>query len=207
MKNLRIAIFIIISVLIVDQALKIWIKTTLPLGGEIPVIGNWFSLYFVENNGMAFGLELEGNWGKLVLSIFRILAVSAIGYYLIISAKKQRHLGFIVSLALIFSGAVGNILDSAFYGLIFSESSYFHALPATLFPSEGGYAPFLYGKVVDMFHFKIWQGTYPDWFPFWGSQDFLFFRPVFNVADSAITIGVISLIIFQRNFFPSKKMT
>ena len=199
------AILTILLILISDQILKIWIKTSLPLGGEIPVLGNWFSLHFVENNGMAFGLELEGKTGKLLLTLFRMIAVVGIGYYLYKQVKENAGLGLILSLSFVVAGAFGNIIDSAFYGIMFSESSYGQLIPAVLFPEGGGYAPFLFGKVVDMFHFRLIEGIYPGWIPFVGGEDFMFFRPVFNIADSAITCGVILLILFQKKFFYSKK--
>lgn len=202
----RWALFTIFFVLIIDQILKIWIKTSLPLGGSIPVFGDWFTLHFVENNGMAFGLELEGKTGKLILTLFRLIAVTGIGYYLYKVIKSDSHLGFIISLSLVLAGAFGNIIDSAFYGVIFSESNYSIPDAAVMFPEGGGYAPFLFGKVVDMFHFRFLEGIYPDWIPWLGGQDFMFFRPVFNIADSSITCGVILLILFQKKFFYSKKI-
>lgn len=199
----RWAIATILLVLIADQIIKIWIKTTLPLGGEIPVLGNWFALHFVENNGMAFGLEFEGTTGKLILTLFRIIAVGAIGYYLYKQIKNNAGIGLIISLSLVVAGAFGNIIDSVFYGLIFTDSTYNQV--AVMFHESGGYAPILFGKVVDMFHFRLLEGVYPSWMPFVGGEDFLFFRPVFNMADSAITSGVVLLILFQKKFFYSKK--
>jgi signal peptidase II len=199
----RWAILTILLVLISDQILKIWIKTSLPLGGEIPVLGNWFALHFVENNGMAFGLELEGSAGKLLLSLFRIIAVGAIGYYLYKQIRNNASIGLIISLSLVVAGAFGNIIDSAFYGMIFTESNYNQI--AQIFHEGGGYAPVFFGKVVDMFHFRLLEGIYPDWIPFLGGEDFMFFRPVFNMADTAITSGVVLLILFQKKFFYSKK--
>lgn len=201
----RLAIFTILLVLIIDQILKIWIKTTLPLGGEIPVFGNWFTLHFVENNGMAFGLELEGSTGKLMLTLFRMIAVGGIGYYLYKQIRSGATTGLVISLSLVVAGAFGNIIDSAFYGMMFTESIYGQIAPAVIFPEAGGYAPFLFGKVVDMFHFRILEGVYPEWIPFVGGEDFMFFRPVFNMADAAITCGVLMLILFQKKFFYSKK--
>lgn len=176
------------------------------LGEEFSVLGNWFLIHFTENNGMAFGLEFAGEFGKLSLSIFRIIAIIAIGYYLITLVKNQEHKGLIVSLSLVFAGAMGNIIDSAFYGFIFSESTYTQI--ASAFPEGGGYSSFLHGKVVDMFYFPVYVNVLPDWVPIWGGQHIVFFRPVFNVADSSITIGVFSLILFQKRFFkksPVKK--
>ena len=169
------------------------------LGEGIPVFGNWFILHFTENEGMAFGMRFGGSFGKLILSIFRIIAVAGIGWYLIHIIKQGAKAGLIICISLIFAGALGNIIDSAFYGLIFSESK-FHEV-ATLMPADGGYGSFLHGKVVDMLYFPLINGTYPSWVPVWGGSQFIFFRPVFNIADSAITVGVISLILFQRKFF------
>ncbi|MBE0636958.1 MAG: lipoprotein signal peptidase [Bacteroidales bacterium] len=197
------SLFLIGIVLILDQSLKFWIKTNMTLGQEFNIISNWFIIHFTENEGMAFGLTFGGEFGKLALSMFRILAIAAIGYYLYNLNRQKAHTGLTVSISLILAGAIGNILDSAFYGLIFSNSSY-HTV-ATLLPEIGGYATFLHGKVVDMLYFPIIQGHYPDWFPLWGGEDFIFFRPVFNIADSSITIGVFILILFQRKFFPNHK--
>ncbi len=171
------------------------------LGQEIPVFGNWFIIDFTENIGMAFGMRFAGGTGKFFLSIFRILAVIAIGWYLYRLTKKKANFGLIVCISLIFAGALGNIIDSAFYGMIFSKSGYSPFYIAHLFPADGGYSTFLHGKVVDMLYFPIIKGRYPEWLPLWGSKEFVFFRPVFNIADSSITIGVISLIIFQKKLF------
>ena len=192
-------------ILIADQALKIWVKTHMLIGsrGEIAVLGNWFILHFTENEGMAFGMKFGGEFGKITLSIFRIIAVIAIGWYLGRMTRRKEPFGFILSISLILAGALGNIIDSAFYGMIFSEST-FHEV-ARIFPPEGGYSSFLHGKVVDMFYFPIVQGYYPDWFPFWGGSELIFFRPVFNIADSSITVGVTILILFQKRFFKKEK--
>lgn len=168
------------------------------LGEEIPVFGDWFIIHFTENNGMAFGLEFGAEIGKLALSIFRIVAIGVITWYLSRIYKRNAPRGVVVCIALILAGAIGNILDSAFYGLIFSES---YSDIARFMPEGGGYAPFLFGKVVDMLYFPLIEGFLPGWVPYWGGDYFIFFRPVFNIADSAITIGVLSLILFYREFF------
>jgi signal peptidase II len=189
---------IVVLVLLLDQTAKIWVKTHMRLGEEIPVFDHWFLIHFTENNGMAFGMEFGGNYGKVFLSVFRIVAVFGLGYYLYYLNRKKAPTGLIVSFSLILAGALGNIIDSLFYGMIFSDS--FHGV-AQLFPEGGGYAPFLYGKVVDMLYFPILKGTFPEWLPIWGGQEFLFFRPVFNIADSAITIGVAMILLFQKRYF------
>jgi len=201
---LKKAAIIILLILVVDQVLKIWVKTHMLIGsrGEIAMMGNWFILHFTENEGMAFGMKFGGEFGKITLSIFRIIAVIAIGWYLYRIARRKEPFGLILSISLILAGALGNIIDSAFYGMIFSEST-FHEV-ARIFPAEGGYSSFLHGKVVDMFYFPIIEGYYPDWFPVWAGREFIFFRPVFNIADSSITVGVIILILFQKRFFKSK---
>lgn len=192
------ALLVILSVLTLDQVLKIWIKTNMYLGQEFAIAGNGFIIHFTENNGMAFGLEFGGDVGKIILSVFRIIAVAGIGYFLFNYAKKGAKTGLIVAGSLIFSGALGNILDSAFYGLVFNDS--YHQI-STFMPAGGGYAPFLYGKVVDMLYFPLISGQFPDWFPVWGGEDFMFFRPVFNVADTAISVGIGMIIVFQKRFF------
>lgn len=171
----------------------------MPINDEISVFGDWFYIHFVENNGMAFGLEFGGKTGKLVLSIFRIIAVFGIVWYWLNLIKKQANKGLIISISLILAGAAGNILDSTFYGLIFSDSTYYE--PAVLFPEGGGYASLFHGKVVDMFYFPIIEGYYPDWVPIKGGDPLIFFRPVFNIADSSITIGVALILIFQKRYF------
>jgi len=190
------ALSIILGVLFLDQAVKIWIKTNMVLGEE-HVVFDWFIIHFTENVGMAFGMELGGEYGKLFLSVFRILAVGAIGYYLYSVIKRGVSDIVIISLALVFAGALGNIIDSTFYGIIFSDS-YGHV--ATVFPQEGGYAGLLHGRVVDMLYFPLFNGTFPSWIPFVGGDYFSFFSAIFNIADSAITVGMALIILFQKHF-------
>lgn len=166
---------------------------------SISVFGDWFYIHFIENPGMAFGLEFGGDWGKLSLSLFRIVAIAMIAIFLFKLIKKKAPTGLIISISLILAGAVGNIIDSAIYGLIFSESSYFET--ASFFPAEGGYGTFLHGKVVDMLYFPLFDGRFPEWLPFWGGDHFLFFRPIFNIADSAISVGVGIILLNQKRFF------
>lgn len=199
LKRSHIIFLTIFIVLLADQVIKVWIKTTMTLGEEFSVIGDWFLIHFTENEGMAFGMTLGGGYGKLILSIFRIVAVALIGWYLYHLARTRANMGLVFSVSLVFVGALGNIVDSAFYGMLFSQSS-FHTV-ASFLPDGGGYGGFLHGKVVDMFYFPLIYGTYPDWIPLLGGDPFIFFRPVFNIADSAITTGVITLIVFQRKFF------
>jgi signal peptidase II len=188
---------VLVAVLLIDQSLKFWVKLNMTLGDEI-IVANWARLHFTENPGMAFGMTLGGSYGKLILSLFRIVAIVGMMYYLRSLVRHKAHYGLIASIALIMAGAMGNIFDSALYGLIFSDS-YHH--PAVLFPPQGGYAGFLHGRVVDMFYFPLFSGYMPDWVPLWGGEYMEFFRPIFNVADSAISIGVFIILIFQHRFF------
>jgi signal peptidase II len=198
MSNRKKSVLLILLVLLVDQILKIWIKTHLMPGEEIIVFKNWFILHFVENNGMAFGLEFGNQIGKYFLSIFRIVAICALVWYLQKLLKKEAPFGLIACFSLILAGAIGNMIDGAFYGILFNHNP---GEIAVLFPSGGGYSSFLQGRVVDMFYFPMIETTYPKWFPFWGGQEFVFFRHIFNIADSAVSIGVFSIFIFHRHHF------
>jgi signal peptidase II len=199
LKKHHIPWIIIPAVLLMDQVSKVLVKTNMTLGQSIPMLGDWFILHFTENYGMAFGLEFSGEYGKLILSIFRIVAVIFIGWYIARLIKQNAHTGLIACVSLIMAGALGNIIDSSVYGLLFSES-YFNKA-AVFMPEGGGYGSFLHGKVVDMLYFPVIQGFFPEWVPWRGGQQFIFFRPVFNFADSSITTGVFLLIIFQKKFF------
>jgi signal peptidase II len=194
----KIPLITVFTVLFIDQFIKVYIKLNYPLGEVSRVIGDWFILHFTENPGMAFGLEFGGNYGKLILSVFRILASIAGIWYVGSIVKKGEHWGFILSVSLILAGAIGNILDSAFYGLLFSESDEFNV--SKFMPPEGGYAGFLHGRVVDMFYFPIYDGRFPEWLPIWGGEDFQFFRPIFNFADASISVGVGIILVFQKKF-------
>lgn len=196
------SLLIIILVLVIDQILKIFIKTHFMLGEEVVIFKNWFIIHFVENNGMAFGMEFGNHIGKYFLSVFRLAAIGALGWYLSKLWKKEVPFGLVVCFSLILAGAAGNLIDSAIYGLIFNES---HSQVATLFPAGGGYTSFLLGKVVDMFYFPLIDSHFPSWFPIWGGQEFVFFRPVFNIADSSISIGIVSIFLFYKGHFDEKK--
>lgn len=193
-------LFLILAILFIDQVFKIWIKTNFHIGEEISLIGNWAKLHFIENEGMAFGMSFGGEFGKLALTLFRIIASVLIFIYLRkIIDKKESKLN-ICSISLIFAGAVGNIIDSIFYGIVFSESTYFSI--AEILPSNGGYGTLLHGKVVDMFYFPIINTSFPTWMPFIGGEPFTFFNAIFNIADISISVGVgllvISLLFFQK---------
>lgn len=197
--------------LIVDQVLKIYIKTTFPLNTSRQVMGNWFYLYFVENPGMAYGWKFGGEWGKLALTIFRLGAVVFGTWYLSRIIKENYHKGFIFCAGLIYAGALGNLIDSCFYGMIFDKGMLYDAQLNDYMNYDGlavfssnGYSSFLHGNVVDMFYFPLIKGTFPGWFPIWGGEDFEFFRPIFNIADAAITTGVLTILVFQKRFFKNK---
>jgi len=195
-------IALITLVLLLDQGLKVWVKTHMNYGDDIRIFGlDWALIHFVENNGMAFGFSFgEGSGGKLLLSSLRIIAVGFLIYYINFLLRLRASFGLLASFSLILAGALGNIIDSAFYGMLFSASP-FHGGLATFLPEGGGYAPFLQGKVVDMFYFPIFRGNFPEWIPFLEGRNFIFFRPVFNIADVSITAGVLHLLLFQRKFF------
>ncbi|MEM9885166.1 MAG: lipoprotein signal peptidase [Bacteroidota bacterium] len=214
MKRSTLVILVVFLVLLLDQALKIWVKTNMDYGESFNLLGmEWARIHFVENPGMAFGIELGGQSGKLILSLFRIVAVGALTYYLGLLIKAKANKGLLISFALILAGAMGNIIDSAFYGLLFDRGLSFDAMLGRWVPYNDlaqmnfeGYAPFLMGSVVDMLYFPmIKNATYPEWLPFVGGNRFEFFRPVFNIADSSITIGVLNIILFQRSFFNQKE--
>ena len=196
------AVLLIVFVLLADQVVKILVKTSMTIGESITVFPNWFFIKFIENPGMAFGYDIPGKWGKPLLTLFRIIAVGAIGWYLVDLLKRNAHTGLVLSVALIMAGAMGNIIDSLFYGLIFNDSTYFTV--ATLFPEGGGYASLLHGRVVDMLYFPVLRGTYPGWFPIHAGEPFIFFSPIFNIADSAITFGILVILVFQRKFFAER---
>lgn len=197
----RNAVLLILAIIVADQILKIWVKTSMLYQEQIPLIGSWFRLFFIENEGMAWGWKFGGEWGKMALTLFRLVAVIFGVFYLRSVIKKKYHTGFIVCACLIFAGALGNLIDSLFYGMIFSLSELGMPL-ARMFPPEGGYAGFLHGRVVDMLYMPIIEDKIlPSWIPFWGGDRFTFFSPIFNIADASISVGVIALLIFQRKFF------
>jgi signal peptidase II len=198
--NLKKSILIIVLVLLVDQISKIYVKTHFSLGDSVKVF-DWFQILFVENDGMAWGAKIPGDYGKLFLTLFRLVAIVGIGYWLWDSLQKKMSKVLIVAVALIFAGAFGNIIDSVIYGLIFNDS---HHQVASLFPSEGSYGTIFHGKVVDMLYFPLWKGYLPEWLPFLGGKFFTFFDPVFNIADMSISTGVGLLIAFNKRAFPKK---
>ena len=186
------AAFIVVAILVVDQVIKIWVKTHMTLHEQIEIL-SWFKIVFIENNGMAYGMEIGS---KLVLSLFRVVAVSVLGYYIVQQVRKQARYGYIVCLSMVMAGAAGNIFDSMFYGLIFNASSEFYT--SYFVPFGTGYAPFLMGKVVDMFYFPLIVTTWPDWVPMFGGQPYVFFSPIFNFADASISVSVVLVLLFYR---------
>jgi signal peptidase II len=195
----RTIVITILIILIADQALKIWVKTHMHLEQQIPIFGRWFRIYFIENEGMAWGWKFGGEWGKMTLTLFRFIAVVFGVYYIRSILKKNYSRGFLICVALIFAGALGNLIDSMFYGLIFEDSE--QVALAKIFPPHG-YAGFLHGKVVDMLYFPIIENKMlPAWIPIWGDKPFTFFSPIFNLADASISIGVIAILLFQKRFF------
>ena len=204
-------VFIIGLIVLADQALKFYIKTKFHLNESHQVLGSGFQLYFVENPGMAYGWKFGGNWGKMALTIFRMGAVVFGTWYLSKIIRERYHKGFITCAALIYAGAVGNLIDSSFYGLIFDKGMVFDPVIKEYVGYEGlatlskkGYASFLHGNVVDMLYFPLIKGHFPNWVPFWGGDDFEFFRPIFNLADASISTGVITILFFQKRFFKHK---
>ena len=188
----RLAILIVIAILLIDQAIKIWVKTSMSLHENIHVF-DWFYIAFIENNGMAFGMQLGS---KIILSLFRVVAICVLGYYIWLQVRKGARTGYIVCLAMVLAGAAGNLIDCMFYGLIFNESSPYYV--SYFVPWGTGYAPFLMGKVVDMFYFPLIETEWPLWMPFVGGDHFVFFSPVFNFADASISVSVVILLLFFR---------
>ena len=212
MKKIHLVI-IVLLVLVADQALKIYVKTTFPLETSKEIAGNWFQLYFVENPGMAYGWKFGGNWGKMALTIFRLGAVIFGTWYLASILKKGYTKGFIICASLIYAGALGNLIDSCFYGLVFDKGMTFNNQIQDYVGYGGlavfankGYAGFLHGNVVDMLYFPLIKGTFPTWFPFWGGENFIFFRPIFNIADAAISTGVLTIFVFQKRLFKQQEV-
>ena len=202
-KGALISMFVVL-LLVIDQVIKFAVKLNMTLGESISVFGDWFQICFVENNGMAFGMQFGGVVGKIILTLFSVVLIGFIIYYIkrVLLKKTDPPTGVLVGVSLVLVGAIGNVIDCLFYGQIFSASSYM--MVSELFPSGGGYAPLMMGKVVDMFYFPIIDTTLPEWVPFWGGNEFVFFRPVFNFADSCISVAVIYMILFQRKFFASE---
>ena len=224
MKKGHVLILIVLGVLILDQALKIWVKTNFSIGDGFKMLGqDWAQILFIENEGMAFGItfgdkclgtttedggcsgiKITKDTGKLMLSLFRILMVAFLIYFIRELLKAKESMGLLISLSLILAGAIGNILDSMFYGLIFNEPLYHEGVAVFMSPDRG-YAPFLFGRVVDMFYFPMIDTRLPEWLPLWGGDRFQFFRPIFNLADASISVGVASIILFHRSFLKQNK--
>lgn len=204
MKELKKPLILILLILVIDQLIKIYVKTHFAIGDDVKVLGlDWFRIHFLENKGMAFGMSFGNTVGKFLLTLIRLVLSVAIFIYMNKLIKRGEKKIIIYSFALIFAGAVGNIIDCLFYGIIFNESTVFAA--ATMFPAEGGYAPFLFGRVVDMFYFPLIDTTWPDWIPFVGGNNFRFFNAIFNFADASITIGVVLLLVSYIWLSKSKK--
>ena len=196
----RTVILIIALIVIADQALKIYIKTHFHLGESHNILGNWFQLFFIENEGMAYGWKIAEGWGKIALTLFRLAAVIFGIFYIKKIIQEKYHKGFIICVALVFAGALGNLIDSLFYGMIFEDSNAYTLNIAKIFPAHG-YASFLHGRVVDMLYFPIIHSQYPSWIPFVGGKEFSFFNYIFNIADASVSFGVITIIFFKKQFF------
>lgn len=208
--KIRTVVLIILAIIIADQALKIWVKTNMHYGEHFTLIPNWFRLYFIENAGMAWGWKFGGDWGKMALTLFRLVAVVFGVFYIRGIVRKKYHRGFIICVGLIFAGALGNLIDSLFYGLLFDKGmipdpltgEFTGGYPGLASFSSDGYASFLHGNVVDMLYVPIIENkTLPDWIPIWGGDNFTFFSPIFNIADASISIGVIIILLFQKRYF------
>jgi signal peptidase II len=195
----RHVVFIVILILAIDQTLKFWIKTHMFMQQEFVIIPNWFRIHFIENEGMAYGLKFGGDFGKILLTMFRLVAVVVGFVYMKKLIKEKYSTGLLICGSLILAGAAGNLIDSMFYGIIFNDSIGYEV--AKFMPAGGGYGSFLHGRVVDMLYFPIYEGYLPKWIPFKGGDYFVFFRPVFNVADAAISTGVVAILLFQKRFF------
>jgi len=196
--TLKKSIWIIIIILIIDQVSKLYIKTNFKLHESIEVF-SWFQILFIENEGMAWGAKIPGSYGKVILTVFRLFAITGIGWWLWDSSRKKSPNVLLIAISLIFAGALGNIIDSVFYGVLFNDS---YGQVAGFLPDSGGYAPLLKGKVVDMLYFPLYDNILPDWIPIWGGERFVFFEPVFNIADMAISTGFGILLVFHRKAFP-----
>ncbi|HBH50162.1 MAG TPA: lipoprotein signal peptidase [Bacteroidales bacterium] len=206
------AILVVLLILLADQVSKIIVKTNMHLGESIPVFGSWFMIRFIENPGMAFGWDIPGQFGKIALSLFRLVAIIGIIWYLRNLIRQNAQTLLVISVAMILAGAIGNLLDSAFYGLIFDKGTVYDPEYGRWFGYGGqaafgtpGYAAPFKGCVVDMLYFPVIEGTYPSWFPFKAGENFIFFRPIFNLADSSISVGVFIILLFQKRLFHNLK--